>query len=227
MNLSILIPFQDNDPWRIKVFDLVVKRWERQFADAEIIIGHDDTPGPFSRARARNNAARLATRDVFCFADADTICNTLFLRTALARLETWIYPYRVYYNLNRSATVQVVKQLDREPATEFGRPEVEECEHAIPSIGGIFFLRRKDFETIGGYDEQFVGWGYEDDAFRIAADLVIGHHDSLPLSWVSHLWHEAPERVRFGQPKILDNQRLFKRYQQATSLEDLQAIRSG
>lgn len=61
-------------------------------------------------------------------------------------------------------------------------------------------LWRHDFLTLNGFDERFVGWGYED------SDLAIrGLNDGLrvrragPASTVLHLWHRENDRRFEGE----------------------------
>jgi len=55
--------------------------------------------------------------------------------------------------------------------------------------GGHFVLSRETYEKIGGWDEQFTGWGREDD-FMTHKILIIGHCLLIysPLKAI-HLWH--------------------------------------
>jgi hypothetical protein len=57
-------------------------------------------------------------------------------------------------------------------------------------------LARTDFERVNGFDENFLGWGCEDDDFgrrlRAAGVRLIS---VLNRTWVYHLWHPpAPTR---------------------------------
>lgn len=55
--------------------------------------------------------------------------------------------------------------------------------------GGSIAITRAAFDTIGGMDESFVGWGGEDNEFwERALTRVVWPWANLPLV---HLWHEA------------------------------------
>lgn len=209
--LSVVIPFVSEDGHRRAVFEYVVDRWVEAFPDCEIVVGVDSKSQPFSRSSARNDGVAKSTGEILAIADADTVANPEFLHSAfeLAHELPWVFPYRVYYNLNSKHTRHLL-QVRNLGILE--RPEVSQCEHAIPSVGGIFFLKRKDFLEMGGYDERFVGWGYEDDAFYLAADTILGRHETVVGGWVAHLWHLASNNDRFGQPAIAVNRGLYDRY---------------
>lgn len=70
-------------------------------------------------------------------------------------------------------------------------------------IGNNIGIWRKDCERINGFDEKFVGWGCEDDDFRLRLRRVGVKIKSI-LKWTCsyHLWHpptpSCPEKWRDG-----------------------------
>jgi GT2 family glycosyltransferase len=59
---------------------------------------------------------------------------------------------------------------------------------------------RSDFDQVGGFDERYLGWGYED------SDLVIrlirtgvGRKNGRFATGVIHLWHEPNDQLRSEQ----------------------------
>ncbi|MFK4998906.1 galactosyltransferase-related protein [Bacillus sp. N9] len=56
-------------------------------------------------------------------------------------------------------------------------------------MGGINVVPRKHFETVGGFDERFVGWGGEDDAFAASLNTLCGYVKRLDAT-IYHLWHK-------------------------------------
>ena len=57
-------------------------------------------------------------------------------------------------------------------------------------FGGNIGIARSDYEAVNGYDEQFIGWGCEDDDLRIRLRRVGVRVRSI-LRWTRtyHLWH--------------------------------------
>jgi hypothetical protein len=58
------------------------------------------------------------------------------------------------------------------------------------SLGGHFSIYRKDIEYVNGYDENFVGWGAEDEdlGIRLVSAECYGR-SVIRSSRVLHLWH--------------------------------------
>jgi glycosyltransferase involved in cell wall biosynthesis len=215
MNLSILIPFGSADPWRQRLFEWVQRRYEAVLPDAEIVIGTSETP--FNRSAARNDAFRRSGGDIIVVADADTICPLPQLRRAIdmAGDGHWVLPYAAhnYYNLSERATARI---LEHDPSTDVHEPRnSDDWEFKLESWAGLLVMPRSAYEAAGTYDERFVGWGLEDNAFRVALDTMWGPHIRTTGPCL-HLWHPTSEDARFGQPNIKANLNLYRRYQRAS-----------
>ena len=50
-------------------------------------------------------------------------------------------------------------------------------------------VTRKTWDAVGGFDERFVGWGWEDVAFRCAVETVTGRELTKIASTCWHLFH--------------------------------------
>ena len=71
--ISILVPFQSQEAWRLADWYWLRKFWKEYLPHAEIIVGKDHksqkrwyrpTPLPFSKTAAVNNAFKKSTGDV-------------------------------------------------------------------------------------------------------------------------------------------------------------------
>lgn len=219
-DLTIAIPYsleEEVNTERERLLEFCIARWEFLFPNATLVLADDDSGAPnWSRARARNNAIAQAKTKHLVIADADTICSPQAIAEAVDFIEekipyaAWVLPYhqRGYYNLSQNYTEHI---LDRGPFVPLPPESELEYEHKLESWAGILVMTTNAFNKVGGYDERFIGWGYEDNAFRLAMDTLWTKHTRLPY-YVAHLWHHAPEDVRFGQPDIGHNQRLYQKY---------------
>jgi len=80
----------------------------------------------------------------------------------------------------------------------------------------MLVVPRRLWDSIGGFDEGFVGWGGEDNAFWRAAEILGG----APLrvdGGIYHLYHETTDPVtRSMDPQWRANFARWRRYEQAT-----------
>lgn len=200
--------------------DWTLARWQALFPAWKLLEVDSDPNEPFSRSKSRNDAYHAALADPECevvvFADADTApCrNAMISAAAMTGAAGWALPYTRYINLTQASTNQV---LFSKPGEHL--PQDLAYEHCIPSppvppyqdpVSGILCVSRALLAEAGGYDENFRGWGYEDNEFAER----LRSFQSTPYrvdSFVLHLWHPAPDSSTWSQPYIEANRRLYAR----------------
>lgn len=212
--ISVLIPYRSTHRIREKSFDWLIRRYKKIFPAMQICVRDSETE-VFNRSKARNNAFNESSGDVLLVADADTIPMPEELLAAQQKLEAgapWVIPYGTYYNLGVEATQRIL----RNPVDDDIIFDDEECEHIIQSTAGMLMMPRRAWNLVDGYDERFEGWGYEDNSFQLSLDTVVGKHERIEWGRGIHLWHPAPETVRFEQPMIHHNRQLYEQYVRAS-----------
>lgn len=222
MRTSAIIPCRLNprDTWRKALLDFVVTRLENSGLVDEVVCSDSDLSRSFNRAQARNNAVAKATGDLFVVCDGDTFTDNEFLELALASAaynDSWAFPYGKYYNLTKPATIERLWS----PDLPLERPVEGEYEHELDSFGGMYAITRSAWDRVGGYPTAFRGWGYEDNSFACAAETFLGRPYRVSKGFVCHLWHYAPETVRFDQPEIEFNRRIFYKFRDAVGEKKL------
>lgn len=213
--ISILVPYRSDGGRRDELWAWVRKWWETNFPSAEICVG-DDISEAFNRSAARNAAYRRARHDTLIIADADTVPTVTGVTSAIDTIQNsrrfkWALPYAQdrYYNLTRETTEAILSGDELVEPTEW--------EHKITSWAGCLILTRKAWETVGGYDERFIGWGGEDNAFQMALDTLVSPHIRTS-SYICHLWHERGD-ADFSQPNWHHNRDLLARYRKANGVQ--------
>jgi hypothetical protein len=185
------------------------------------IIEADSGHDPFSRSGSRNKGARLARHlpdgvvaDVLVVCDGDAIVEPEPVRAAVAaagdgRLHL---PFTEAWLLTRRGS----------EALRGGRPHHEARTPRVfdNSVGGCVVVSYDTWRNVGGWDERFIGWGFEDTAFWCAVDTFHGtvRHDGR----LYDLWH--PDGRGMGSSRYQAGRNLCDRYTDARG--DRQAMRA-
>lgn len=180
--IETVIPFYGDDLQRRENRDLVVDHLTKGADDDEyghvdcypLWLEEADSPG-----RARNRGAENVVSPLILFNDADSICpwDQILQACKLALAQPGlVFAYDLYLRLKPDAV--------HDGAVAYGRIERE-----IFNSGSMacVAISRACFEQVGGFDENYVGWGYEDlDFVRRCSELWPTRRVPGP---VYHLWH--------------------------------------
>jgi hypothetical protein len=153
---------------------------------------------PRNNAIARNTGLALARYPLVLQTDPDIV----FVSDVLARMREAIAPgtfcsCSAYYPLTREATLDLAfrPQGPDVSATAYleraaGRPNQVLSPDGVGGLHGAFLCATDDLRRVGGYDESFRQWGWEDrellTTLQRDAGLVRRHVADTP---VVHLWH--------------------------------------
>lgn len=201
--VSVLFPFgTDNGP-RERNFNWIRRFYEKMMPEVEICIG-ESRDQPFSRSQAINHAASQATRDIFAIADTDIFYDPAILVESVKLLDdhAWVLPFSERLCLDEHSSEELLK-------IEPSWPIPFQVNGSIPGQIGYGLLNvipRKHFETVGGFDERFLGWGGEDDAFSVCVNTLCGWMKRLDYK-AYHLSHPPGDFTYYG-----DNVNYMKRY---------------
>ncbi|WHY78268.1 glycosyltransferase family 2 protein [Neobacillus sp. WH10] len=209
-NVSVLIPYKPDNGLRDRLFKWVKAFYETMMPEVELCIG-ETLSEPFNRSQAINIAAKQATRDVFVIADADVFYDPQILVQGMRLLDqhAWVIPYFTWQDLSESSTEKLLVHSPQWPLPFKVKYKERKFKKSKP-ISGVNIVTRENFNKVKGFDERFVGWGREDNAFKDAMNTVCGPFIRLKSTSIYHLWHP---KVGFrGNPNIGNNNKLFKRY---------------
>ena len=206
---SLLLPFASNDSRRVNIFCWVQRRWAHLFPGWQLCLGRDSEED-FNRSRARNEAFKCSTGDILVLSDADTICTPGQIVEAIRRVQSgvpWVVAHDKYYSLTEHYTNEL---LTERPDVDLGSLPKYESNWVMTntSQAGVLVIPREGWEKVGGYDERFKGWGYEDNEFAVRLDREWGFHQRVSGPML-HLWHDPGEN--FSQPHIAHNELLYQK----------------
>lgn len=178
-SVRLVFPFYGDDATRLSHFMAVKRHIRASFQWPDSVVRSSVSPG-----HARNVGARaLNDETILVFNDADTICPPGQIREAVrlaGEAPGLVFAYDLYVRLTEAGTV----------GHSLGKP-IEDCtiDRVIHNSGsmGCVAISRACFEEVGGFDEAYLGWGYEDLDFAERCDRL------WPIRRVTgpvyHLWH--------------------------------------
>lgn len=181
--------------------------------DAQI-RAFDSGHQPFNRAASRNSGAASNSEDILVVCDGDAIAEPapLLEAVAAARDGNLHLPYTAVRLLTQDGSEHI--HLGDDPATA-------NVWHTNPySVGGCVVVSRDTWHAVGGWDERFTNWGFEDTAFWAAVDTFFGtirHEGTL-----YDLWHIDKRGI--GSPQWRSGMALCDRYTDARG--DSEAMRT-
>lgn len=233
--IVFLVPRRADNGHRDELWRWARARWEALFPEWPIIEGHHDQ-GSFNRSAAVNLASDLADEsgrwDLAVVIDSDVFLRRSAVAEAVDRAieeQVVVWPHTRWRGLSEVWTKRTVE--DRH---DFG-PEIDhdDMDVRIEKTNALSWscciaIPRAAWDRLGGFDERFRGWGYEDMAFQSAVVGLIGHDRNPTVrpgeagfghSDVYHLWHpRSGERITEGAPSntaakdYVANARLGRRY---------------
>jgi len=147
---------------------------------------------PFSRSGSRNLAAHDAGAwDVGILLDADCLCDLDNLRAAVRAISGSrspdgpfgiLLPHNSYVYLSPAQTERMIHAEWTPRSNALYLPRL--------APGGALVVTRAAWNTLGGYDERFVGWGKEDSDLLTRA-YAAGIHVERWAGKLFHLWHPS------------------------------------
>lgn len=205
--VTIAFPFRPGCEFREKAFPHVEKAYRSILPNSKFVTV--DAGGKiFNRAASRNMCVRLAGPGIVVIADTDILPDEPALRDAItaARDEGGLHLGYDYY---RALLKESTQRYYHDGRDLLSLPMAFD---STTSTCGIVVMRCDQWWEAGGMDERFTGWGFEDTAFAIAVETILGplkHHHGT----VNHLWHPSACNVASEQYKR--NEELCLRYEAA------------
>jgi N-terminal domain of galactosyltransferase len=206
MSRLVVIPWRPA-PSRIDAFERVVAWYERTLPEFEIrTLDTDDDL--FALARIRNLAVTILDDpdDVVVINDADTFPDPEPLRSAVdvaahgGRVQL---PYTAYHWLGPEGSAQFATGSAPQDCT---------YELVHRACSGVYVTTRRTWQAHGGQDERFRGWGFEDAAWYLAHETLLGAPPQRHQGRVYALNHDVETRAGDQYER---NTLLMQRYRDA------------
>jgi predicted glycosyltransferase involved in capsule biosynthesis len=180
--------------------------WALSFEGAEIILVEQDTHSkikeanlrcrhifvksniPYNRSWSFNIGYKLAKSNVIVFGDSDLIMDRNDFIESIKLLSEYemVSPYSSVVDLQPNESnmpFETIFKIDRPGRGENDNQKLNIC-------GGIAIFRREAVSKIGGWHEDFIGWGAEDDFQTIKVEAMLKWNERKGRCY--HLYHDRP-----------------------------------
>jgi hypothetical protein len=185
---TVVLPWRPA-PSRIPAFERVTAWYAEQLPELRVTtVDTDDQP--FVLAACRNRAMRdAAPGSVVIIGDADTLPEPEPLRAAIAAARTSgrvHLPYDEYRWLGAEGSAQFAE----------GSALID-CSFELVrgACSGVYVATPETWAAHGGQDERFRGWGFEDAAWYLAHETLLGEPPVRHPGRVYALHHVAEQRA--------------------------------
>lgn len=165
---------QDLPRWRYRI--VVVEQDEKARLEAELAPLVDRylfayNPGAYNRGWAFNIGSVHGHADgktgLLCLLDADLLVPTNFLNVGLKAIQEGaraVQPYSEVIYLDALSSEQAIRDYEIKPKQDLSLQRYR-GQKFNTSQGGCIWVDARLYVEIGGHDERFRGWGYEDREF--------------------------------------------------------------
>ena len=204
-------------PSREPAFNFVYNWYSHNYPDCKIYLS--DKPGEFwSMSGSRNQGVRMAEEDgcdVVIIGDADTFPEVQCLNEAISAAinDSLVHnPYQDALGYDEEFSKKILSGED---------PLLNLPHEVHKSTGGIYVCKPSSWWALGGSDEKFVGWGYEDSAFALVHGVIhktdiVKHPGNIHM-----LYHERTEGIEKPNQNVINNFNLWRRYVEITTPEKM------
>ena len=161
---------------------------DSKYADRFLHINTTIDSDLFNKTTLINNAVKASVGDVLVMVDNDCILPSSAIYNAIHLIHNHGYSVVMPFSYINYLTETQTRQYIREGTfTQYN------CGDIMPIkkyTGGVNVFMRSSFDAVGGFDDEIIGWGSEDDAFLCKMKRIVGE-----LYWFTtsttllHLWH--------------------------------------
>lgn len=217
MRAAILCPRRSGIADRDRLWAHCRDWWREHFPDWALVEGeHVEHEGPFNRSVAINRAAVLAFTydpEVLIIIDGDVLPDPAAVARGVdlaASSGAMVLAFDERVHLNTRGTERVLSGY----RGRWDRPEFVERRHN-DSCSSLVIVSRALWDMVGGFDPEFVGWGWEDVAFRVACETMSGRPVERVRATLWHLWHKVSAGNNVREETFQRNRARGERYKRA------------
>ena len=167
-NIQLVLDWLSDSPYEIILVesdvDSKLELLKNKFKFEHIFLKNNY---PFNKSWCFNVGWKYAKTDNIVFGDADLIMDKDEFLIAVEKLNEYevVNPYKPVLDLTLEESNQYKSQKDFNFLKTISRPGRGETDHQkVPFCGGIIMFTKVSLMSMAGWNEDFWGWGAEDDA---------------------------------------------------------------
>lgn len=207
---TVIIPFMNlNQQFRLRNLIYVIENYKKLAPDFDIIVIEQNGDGSvesmlseyknvkhinlsinnklFHKTRLLNYAIDSCKSEYIIMSDADCVISANGINIIRNHYDSGsiVYPFNVVDYYNEGYTRKYIK------GESFTKYNIDSRNLPIKRFTGLInCFSRTTYNKVGKFDEEFIGWGSEDDAFVIKCERVCGDvYRSDVDSMLIHLFH--------------------------------------
>lgn len=176
----------------------------------------------FRKTRALNNAVLNAEGEILVFCDQDLIFGEEYIQTIATNIKKNIFLMGRAHHITENEKNMIISEIDnikkysdileklpsKYPKTikkmlaEDRKRRIlnffKLSKRGIKLVGMSYALLKEDYIKVNGYDENYIGWGEEDDDFGNRLNVAgIKGKEMITQNTQLHLWHYSdPSKIK-------------------------------
>lgn len=206
--MDYIIPYRPSTPDREIALKLLLQYLQGK--PVKPVIVEDQNQGLFNRARLINQGVRASRSNIVWLADNDILIDPSAFTHAPVFLSR-VAVYKPFFKRIYDVPLEVFEKY----AGGSERSEDFPLREGLGLFSGVTAILRKTFMKLGGFDEDFVGWGSEDYALA-RVTFMMGYPAYSEDLAAYHFAHQKLVVDTRKHPHYQDNVTLWKTYEQAS-----------
>ena len=194
-NIQMVLDWLGDSPSEIILVESDSKSYLEQLKDKfnfkHIFLNNEY---PFNKSWCFNVVYKSASTDNIVFGDADLVMDKSKFLEAVNLLNEFevVNPYKPVLDLTFPESQKYMNEKNFDVLSSIDRPGRGETDHQkVPFCGGIIMFKKDTLEKMAGWNEDFWGWGCEDDAQSFKVHILeLKSYQCLNKCY--HLYHDRP-----------------------------------
>jgi len=246
MKFTVVIPFSNNNkPFRLRNLQQVIINYNKLASDFDIVVVEQNGNGEvrdalkdykikylnietpsnlFHKTLLLNKAISTLKTDYIIMSDADCLLTDIGIESIRTECDkgSILFPFSSVNYYNEMNTRRYCKGEQSINANDDRNLPIKRF------TGLVNCFSMETFNQVGGFDDDFIGWGAEDDAFVIKCERIKSPVYRTNLSSeVIHLFHPKVDNPEYKQSDIYINNKKRVACIKRMSDDDLKSYVTG